>query len=60
MIQAVIIDDEPNNISSLQNLLKKFCPTIIVTGTADNAQSGYELIRSVSPQLALLDIEMPF
>ncbi|CAN5830274.1 LytTR family DNA-binding domain-containing protein [soil metagenome] len=60
MIEAIIIDDESNNIYSLQNLLAKFCPEIHITGTATNAITGYELIKKVNPQLAFLDIEMPF
>lgn len=34
MIKSVIIDDEANNISSLENLLKTFCPEISIVGTA--------------------------
>ena len=60
MIQAIIIDDEQNNITSLQNLLAKFCPEVEITGTADNANTGYDLIKKVSPQLVFLDIEMPY
>ncbi|MDO9374127.1 MAG: LytTR family DNA-binding domain-containing protein [Bacteroidota bacterium] len=60
MIQAVIIDDEVNNVNSLRNLLTKFCPGVEVIGTADNANSGYDLIKAKAPELAFLDIEMPF
>lgn len=60
MIQAVIIDDEVNNVTSLKNLLTKFCPGVQVVGTADNANTGYDLIKATGPQLAFLDIEMPF
>lgn len=60
MIEAVIVDDELNNIYSLQNLLQKFCPQIKIIGTADNANSGFNLIKRVAPQLAFLDIEMPY
>ncbi|MEO6228804.1 MAG: LytTR family DNA-binding domain-containing protein [Ferruginibacter sp.] len=60
MIEAIIIDDELNNINSLQNLLTKFCPQINITGTATNAKTGFELIKKINPQLAFLDIEMPF
>ncbi len=60
MIEAIIVDDEINNVTSLQNLLKKFCPEIKVVGTAEDANAGYDLIQRTSPQLAFLDIEMPF
>ncbi len=60
MIEAIIIDDESNNINSLQKLLAVFCPDIHIAGTATNAITGYELIKKINPQLAFLDIEMPF
>lgn len=60
MIRAVIIDDEPNNVNSLQVILKKFCPEINIVGTADNANSAFDLINETSPQLLFLDIEMPY
>jgi two-component system LytT family response regulator len=60
MIRAVIIDDEQNNISALENLLKQFCPEIVITGTAENIQTGSEIITQLEPQLVFLDIEMPF
>ena len=60
MIAAIIIDDEENNVNSLKNLIGKFCPGIEIVGTADNANSGYDLVQATSPQLAFLDIEMPF
>lgn len=60
MISAVLIDDEQNNIESLQNLLAQFCPDIEVSGTARNAQEGYTCITKTDPQLVFLDIEMPF
>jgi two-component system, LytTR family, response regulator len=60
MINAVIIDDEQNNIESLQTLLRQFCPTVFVSGTATNAKEGIACIKKHCPQLVFLDIEMPF
>lgn len=59
MISAVIIDDEQNNIESLQALLAQFCPDVMVTGTAMNARDGIACIRKHDPSLVFLDIEMP-
>lgn len=60
MISTVIIDDEQNNIESLQNLLSQFCPDITIAGTAMNTHEGIACIKQHDPQLVFLDIEMPF
>jgi two-component system, LytTR family, response regulator len=60
MIRTVIIDDEPNNVESLAALLKSYCPEVELVGTADSSETGYNQIVALSPQLVLLDIEMPF
>lgn len=60
MISTVIVDDEPNNIGALQNMLTQFCPEILVEGTAANAKDAYTVINALNPQLVFLDIEMPF
>ena len=60
MISAVILDDEQNNIEALENLLKQFCPEIVITGSASDIQTGSALITKSEPQLVFLDIEMPF
>jgi two-component system LytT family response regulator len=60
MIRTVLIDDEPNNITTLQELLLRYCPLIEIAGTADNAQTGMEVITQTAPDLVFLDIEMPY
>jgi two-component system LytT family response regulator len=59
MINAVIIDDEPINITNLQYLLQTYCPEVFVVQTALNAQSGIQAILTHQPDLVLLDIQMP-
>jgi two-component system LytT family response regulator len=56
---AVIVDDEPQGITLLQNLIKSYCPQLTLVGTADNAEKAYQLIKTTSPSIVLLDIEMP-
>ncbi|WP_431216029.1 LytR/AlgR family response regulator transcription factor [Puia sp. P3] len=58
MIRTVLIDDEIDSIRVLQKLLESFCPEVSIVGTADGVETAATLIRSVSPDLALLDIEM--
>lgn len=60
MIKTVLIDDEPNNINTLQQLLLRYCPIVEIAGTADSAKTGGELIAATQPDLVFLDIEMPY
>ena len=58
MIKTVIIDDEPNNVSNLQSLLIKYCPTVSVVGTAGTVEQARQLIATTQPDLLLLDIQL--
>lgn len=58
-INAVIIDDETNNLENLQFIIGKYCPNIKVCGVADNAHDGLSMIRNYNPDLVFLDIQMP-
>ena len=58
-INAVIIDDEQNNIDNLQYLLTRHCPQVQVTATARNADVGKTIIEQQQPDLLFLDIQMP-
>jgi two-component system LytT family response regulator len=59
MISAVIIDDERAGIENLKALLAKYCPQVSITGEADSAGDGQQVLFAQQPQLVFLDIEMP-
>jgi len=59
MIKTVIVDDEENNVGTLQSMLTQFCPEIEIIGTAGNAKQAFTIINELQPQLVFLDIEMP-
>jgi len=59
MITAILVDDEPKALKSLQDLLQKFCPDINIIGTAHSAAEAFDLITSKKPQLLFLDVAMP-
>ena len=59
MINAVIIDDEINNINNLGQLLHLYCAEVNIIATALNAKEGKETILQLNPDLVFLDIQMP-
>lgn len=59
MITAIIIDDEHKSVFTLKSFIEEHCKDVQITGTANNAKTGKELIETVKPQLVFLDIEMP-
>ena len=58
-LKAVLIDDEPRGISSMQKLLQINCPDVIVIGSFTDANEAIEHIRQLNPDLIFLDIAMP-
>lgn len=59
MIRAVIVDDEPNNVTNLVQLLERHCPQVVMAGTAYDGNAALEVIQSLRPDLVFLDISMP-
>jgi two-component system LytT family response regulator len=59
MMQAIIIDDEQNNIDNLRILLSNYCPQVQTVATALNAAEGANVIQLHHPDLVFLDIQMP-
>lgn len=58
-IKAILVDDEPRGLSSLQKLLQFNCPVVEVIETCGNATDAKEKIELLKPQLVFLDIAMP-
>lgn len=56
---AIIVDDEPNNRENLQHLLIKHCPGIEIVGQAASVAEAIHLVKTTSPEVVFLDIEMP-
>ncbi len=59
MVTALIVDDERHNVVMLKALLKENCSEINILDIAYNADSAYEKIITLKPQLLFLDIKMP-
>lgn len=59
MFRAIIVDDEPNAVSSLRTVLKWYCEEDVeVVGDANDLSAGWSLIQAEKPDLAFLDIEV--
>jgi two-component system LytT family response regulator len=58
-INALLIDDEKNNLNNLSRLLTLYCPQIQVIAQALDAIEGKDLIIRLKPDLVFLDIQMP-
>ena len=58
-IRSIIVDDEPNNIENLQQIIQTYCPQIDVVATASNASDAITAIKANQPHLLFLDIQMP-
>lgn len=58
LLSVVIIDDEEIEITDLKRSLSSY-KTILIAGTANNAEEGEILILEVKPDILFLDVEMP-
>lgn len=59
MINAVLVDDEPGNSGILTEMLRQYCPSVHVCGSAAGIDEAERLIGDAHPDLLFLDIQMP-
>jgi two-component system LytT family response regulator len=60
MIKAIIVDDEEKSRITLNNLITKHCPSLVISDLCDSVASAVKSIAQETPDLVFLDIEMPF
>lgn len=58
-LKAILVDDEPRGISSMQKLLQINCPAVNVIGSCTDGDEAIQLIKDQHPDLIFLDIAMP-
>lgn len=58
-IKTVLVEDEKKSLLALQSLLERYCPDVIIVGTAANVSQGLKIIPEVEPDLIFMDIAMP-
>jgi len=60
MLKAIIIDDEINNLKSLEKDLAIYCPQVTIVATCQSGKEGLININKHQPDLIFLDIDMPY
>ncbi len=59
-LSAILVDDEPRGLSSLQKMLELHCPDVTIVASCRNADEAIAQIKINEPDLLFLDIAMPF
>jgi len=59
MLRAIIIDDEPNAVLSIELIITEYCTDIEIVGKAHSAVSGKKQILEKNPDFIFLDVDMP-
>jgi len=59
MINAIIINDEVKSMVNLETMLKIHCPEVYIVAKKHDISAGFEAIRTLSPQLVFLDVDIP-
>jgi len=58
-MKAILVDDEPDGIRTLQKLLERHCPDVKIEATCANAAIAKQQIEAKKPDVVFLDIQMP-
>jgi len=58
-VKAILVDDEPRGLTSLEKLLQLNCPEITVLRCCENAEDAAQSIATLKPDLIFLDVAMP-
>lgn len=58
-MKAIIVDDEPDGIKTMQKMLERHCPFVHIAATCQNATVAKQQIEILKPDLVFLDIQMP-
>jgi len=58
-MKAILVDDEPDGIRTLQKLLERHCPDVKIEAMCANAAIAKQQIEAIKPDVVFLDIQMP-
>ena len=58
-MKAILVDDEPDGIKTLQKMLGLHCPSVTIAATCNSAAAARQQIAALKPDVVFLDIQMP-
>ena len=58
-MRAILVDDEPDGIRTLQKMLEVHCPHVSIEASCSNATMAKQQIKEIQPDVIFLDIQMP-
>lgn len=58
-VRAILVDDEPRGLNSLEKLLQINCPEVITVATCTSVDDAIEKVTTLQPDLIFLDVAMP-
>ncbi len=58
-MKAILVDDEPDGIKTLQKMLGLHCPSVTIAATCNSAAAARQQIAALKPNVVFLDIQMP-
>lgn len=59
-LKAILIDDEPECLRSMQHDLESHCPEVEIVASCISGKDGIKQINSLAPDVIFLDIDMPY
>jgi two-component system, LytTR family, response regulator len=59
MLKAILVDDELENLHGMRIKLEMTCPEVEVSGSFTRPEDALHLLRTTSPDILFLDVEMP-
>jgi two-component system LytT family response regulator len=58
-MKAILVDDEPDGIRTLQKMLALHCPHVKIEAACTNAAIAKQQLEEIKPDVVFLDIQMP-
>jgi two-component system, LytTR family, response regulator len=58
-MKAILVDDEPDGIRTLQKMLGAHCPAVQIVASCSSAAAAKQQIELLKPDVVFLDIQMP-
>jgi len=57
-LSCLIVDDEPSAIETLSELIRLYCPSVIIAGNANTVEQGINFLNANTVDILFLDIKM--